>query len=174
MNLNWCNPKSPLSRYFSIGEVTFLPQWNVYHIPNESEKLEIMFLAMRLDQVREFLGLPIVIHCWIRPTTTSFMGKLDYKLSLNSEVRARQEEAVRTLNYNLYIGSTAKNSAHIRGAGVDFHVKGFKSALKCAEIRKKLLPKLEELGLRMEDINGDWIHLDTYPVKKGGRRFFKP
>ena len=39
-------------------------------------------------------------------------------------------------------------------------------------MRQVILPHLEEWSIRMEDINGGWIHIDTNPV--GYKRFFKP
>ena len=64
----------------------------------------------------------------------------------------------------------AKNSAHLYGQAVDFSVQG----VPCDTVRKILLPRLDTLGLRMEDLPGSgWVHIDTRPPGPGGR-FFKP
>ena len=75
-------------------------------------------------------------------------------------------------NYNAHIGSRSKKSAHIFGRGVDWHAAGYSTPKKCKSIRSDLLPMLEPWGVRMEDIDGGWVHNDDYPV--GNRRFFRP
>lgn len=70
--------------------------------------------------------------------------------------------------YNELIGG-AKDSAHIYGMAVDFVV----ANTDCDEVRLKLLNKLDDLKIRMEDIAGDWVHIDNREPGKQGR-FFKP
>lgn len=61
------------------------------------------------------------------------------------------------------------NSAHLKGMAMDFDVPFW----DCDAIRAKLLPKIEDWDLRMENSPGaNWIHLDTAPVVN--RRFFRP
>lgn len=154
-SINWDDPKSKISKYFTVKEALLLPSIKTLHIPSEEEKVNIVALAEKMDLVRELVGKAIVVHCWIRPTAVK-CSDVQY---LN-------------FNYNEYSGSKAKKSAHIIGKAIDFHVSGSEGRNGCDYIRGLLLPNLEDWGLRMEDIAGDWIHLDTAPVIS--QRFFKP
>ena len=153
--IDWSNPKEKISKYFNVREATFLPSWNAFHIPSEEEKKEIVKLAKKMDIIRELVGKAIVVHVWIRPKVAN----------IPNHKRDKQD-------YNLFIGSTSKKSAHIFGKAVDFHVSGQVSKNQNANMRKKIKPLLKELDIRMENIDGKWIHLDTNPV--GYKRFFKP
>lgn len=153
--IDWNDKKAKISKHFTVHEATFLPSWRIYHTPSEEEKKEIIKLAKIMDGIRDDLGKAIIVHVWIRPKKVNCPG------------HARDGQ-----DYNVFIGSTSKKSAHIFGKGIDFHVSGHSGPAGCKEIRDKLEPKLESLGVRMEDINGGWVHLDTNPV--GYKRFFKP
>ena len=155
MEIDWSNPKSKISKHFTVHEATFLPSWRVYHKPSEEEKKELIKTAKKMDILRDRIGKACIIHVWIRPKKA------------NCEGHERHGQ-----DYNVFIGSTSKKSAHIFGRGVDFHFSGFAGPKGCSEIREKIKPWLEELDIRMEDIQGGWIHIDTNPV--GYRRFFKP
>lgn len=153
--MNWDDTKTPISKYFTVGEALYLPSWRIFHIPSEAEKEEILKLASRMDIVREFIGLPLEVHCWTRPLIVN---------NPDSKYHGK--------NYNKYVGSKNPNGSHPKGRGIDYNVKGYETAEQNAKIRQLLLPKLEEWDLRMEDITGSWIHNDNLPVTS--RRFFKP
>lgn len=152
--IDWTNPECNISKYFKVKEALMLPSFGVLHIPSEAEKINIIAMALRMDQVRELVGKAIKVHCWIRPERVRCI-----------------EPKFDGLNYNKKVGGS-KSSHHVVGNAVDFHVVGFEGAVGCHQIRQLLLPKLEELGLRMEDLSGGWVHLDCGPVKS--KRFFKP
>jgi hypothetical protein len=155
MNIDWNNPQCKISKYFTVGEATYLASIKEYHIPSEEEKTNIIEFAKKMDSIRELVQAPISVHCWIRP------------ISVNCN-----NDKYQGFNYNAHIGSKALKSAHISGIACDFHVKGFEGNDKCASIRNILLLYLDSLGIRMEDIQGNWIHVDMAPVKS--TRFFKP
>ncbi len=69
MMINWDDPKSKISKYFTVGEATYLPKLKIYYKPNEKEKENILKLAKTLDDVREFINKPFNVNIWIRPTT---------------------------------------------------------------------------------------------------------
>jgi len=76
----------------------------------------------------------------------------------------------RPILYNKDIGG-ARHSAHIRGMAVDFKIKG----VDPDEARRQLLPLLDHLNLRMEDLPGaSWLHIDVREPTAFGGRFFKP
>jgi hypothetical protein len=148
---DWNDPKSQISEYFRVGDALYLPKWNCYHHPTDTEKANILAFAVMVDVVREFIGKPFVVHCWIRPTQAHVQGPNNGK------------------NYNVLVGG-ARQSAHITGQAIDFHVEG----MDCATVRKLLVPELERLKLRMEDMDGNWVHIDCRSPYPGHPRFFKP
>lgn len=145
------SPISYLSRYFSWGEALLLPSWDMHALPTPSQAGEIAALALRMDKVREILGVPLQVTSWLRPKVP---GKGDY---------------------NAAIGG-ALNSMHKIGAAVDVIPRG-KSIPECFE---KIAPFLKDLGLRMETIKKDdgslrdWLHFDTRTVEHGHTRIFVP
>lgn len=153
--IDWNDPKAKISKYFTVKEALLLPRINVLHIPSEEEKANIIHLANKMDIVREFLNKGIIVHCWIRPTSVNC-----------------SDPKYQGFNYNEYIGSTAKKSAHVIGKAIDFHVSGYETNHECDYIRGLLLPQLEAWDMRMEDIQGSWIHMDT--AKVISQRFFRP
>lgn len=153
MSIDWNNPKAPVSKYFTVGELTFLPSWQCYHTPSDEEKANLTKLALKMDQVREILGKPIKVHVAIRPT------------SVNCPSSPHHGQ-----NYNKAIGSVALHSAHISGLAMDFD-----AGENCDTTRVTLEPLLEQLGMRCEKAPGtNWVHLDLAPVPTGGNRYFKP
>ena len=155
MSINWKDKNSHLTAHFTVHEALWLPSWRIYHKPSDTEKKEIIRLAKAMEKIRALYGNSINIHCWIRPIKTN---------ASDSNKHGK--------NYNKAIGSSATKSAHVFGRGVDFHVKGKTGTAECAKVRKKIRPHLKEWNIRMEDINGGWIHIDTNPVRN--KRFFKP
>src|SRR5690606_2816239 len=105
-----------------------------------------------MERVREVLGTPITVHCWIRPMAVNCPG---------SRYHGR--------DYNAAVGGS-KNSPHITGAAVDWH-----STDPCDLIRAKLKPRLEQLEICVENLPGsNWVHVDTYPPRRNTGRFFRP
>lgn len=72
--------------------------------------------------------------------------------------------------YNKQIGAPS-NDVHSQNMACDFDCLPH---LTCDQVKEKLLPKLEEFGIRMEN-NGhgaSWVHIDTHSVIF--KRYFKP
>lgn len=148
--IDWTDPNSKVSKYFTVKEMIFLPTWN--RLANESDglndtvKANLIDLAKTMDVVREYFNLPVKVHVAYRPTL-----------------------------YNKIIGGASK-SAHIDGMAIDFHFVG----LDCDAARKKINDNglLETWQVRMEDISHlssrGWVHLDRRQPPAGGKRFFKP
>lgn len=150
--LDWSNHKSMLSKHFTVGEALYLPSWKAYHTPSEDEKINLLKHAQNMDKIREFLGVPLNVHCWIRPI-------------LNSPGSPHHGE-----DYNAFVKG-AKNSSHKLGLATDYDAKG----LSCDDVRAKLELKLEEFGMRMERMpGGNWVHNDSAELAPGGHRFFIP
>ena len=148
--IDWTDPSCMISKHFTVKEVLWLPTWQVMHIPSESEKANILKHAAKMDLIRDFLGVPLHVHCWIRPI-------------LNNP-----QSLYHGQDYNALVKG-AKNSSHKVGLATDYDAAG----LNCDDVRAKLEPKLEEWDLRMEKMpGGNWVHNDSAPVIS--TRYFKP
>lgn len=146
------NLQDKVSTYFKWAECLWLPSWGAYHYPSEQEQLNIMLHAEHMDTVRNILGLPIKIHCWLRPVLNNSNSSFDGQ------------------DYNEFVHG-AKNSRHKVGLACDFDVEG----KTCDEVREILEPKLPDLGMRMEKNPGSlWVHLDTGAPPPGGSWYFLP
>ena len=152
--IDWNNKNDLISPHFKVHEALWLPSWRIYHIPSEEEKQEIIKLADKMEKVRSLFSVSFSVHVWIRPVATNCPGS-----SHHGE------------NYNLFVGSTSLKSAHIFGKAIDFHVSGMVGPEGCQKARQIILQHLEEWKIRMEDIDGGWIHIDTAEVIS--KRFFK-
>lgn len=85
---------------------------------------------------------------------------LDIPMNVNSWYRPPE--------YNLAIGG-ASLSWHKKGGAIDFSC----PRMSADSIRDILVPKLDDFGLRMEDLPGaSWVHLDD--KEPANKRFFKP
>lgn len=151
-SVNWSDPKDKISQYFTVHEATYLPSWQIYHIPSEEEQQNIVQLADKMDKVRNFLEYPCEVTCWIRPSAVNC-----------------DNPTFKNRNYNSLVGGRP-GSSHQLGKAVDFQV----HSLVADEVRYILLDKLAEFDLYMEDLNhANWTHLSTQPTKSG-TRYFKP
>jgi len=150
-SIDWNNPKSLISKHFTVKDALYLPSWEIYHSPSKEEKDNILKTVEKMELIREVLGKPIIVNCWIRPNyvncpKSTYHGK----------------------SYNAMVGGAPK-SAHIFGLAVDFRV----ISMTASEARTLLVTELERLGIRMENHSGSWTHIDLYPpVNKN--RFFRP
>lgn len=143
MDVDWTDPSCKISNHFTVGEALWIPQWQCYHVPSDDEKANILRHAQNMDKVRDELGVPCTVHCWIRPR------------SLNCPTSPHNGE-----DYNALVGG-AHSSRHIFGDATDYNPEG----MSCDDARSKLEPKLEEFGMRMEDAPGtNWVHNDSGPV----------
>ena len=154
-SIDWENMGAKIASNFTVHESLWLPSWRIYHIPSDEEKQQIVKTADAMQKIRGLFSVGIAVHVWIRP------------ISVNNPDSSHHGE-----NYNLAIGSKSTRSAHIFGKACDFHVSGMSGPAGCEQARQGILLHIEEWDIRMEDINGGWIHIDTNSV--GHKRFFKP
>lgn len=174
--VDWNDPKSKLTENFSVGEALLLPSWSAYHVPSEEEKAAIKGIADKVTRLttklEEKLGkqLKIDVHAWMRPAVANIPGSKWNGMDYNRYIYETQ--VWKDLSPEEKAKKKVPNSPHKTGHAIDFHFIGYEGKAKCAEMRKLIEPLLEEFGLRMEDIEGGWIHLDDLPVVNN--RFFKP
>lgn len=149
-SIDWNDPTSKISKHFTVKEALWLPSWQVLHKPSDNEKVNILKQAAKMDLIRDFLGVSVRIHCWIRPV-------------LNNPESIHHGQ-----DYNALVRG-AKNSAHKIGLATDYDAEG----LNCDDVRAKLVPKLDEWEIRMEKMpGGNWVHNDCAPVIV--YRYFNP
>ena len=174
--IDWNNPKSKISEHFYVEEALELPSWGVLHVPSEDEKKEIEKIAKDVEGAISILEqilkhrVSINVHAWMRPEQANCPGSQWNGKNYNRYIYETQ--VWKNLSEEEKAKKVEPKSPHRTGRAIDFHVVGYEGKQKCAEIRQMLLPYLEQLNLRMEDISGGWIHLDNLPVKN--KRFFKP
>lgn len=152
--VDWSNPDEPISKYFTVREAIYLSRWG--RLAREDDGLSgrvkfcLIAMAAKMDVVRDFIGLPIIVHRWYSPP-----------------------------GYNAVVGGS-RYSRHMSLFGehsaVDWHGKVDGAATQseqCDILRAALEPKLEEWGLRMERLPGaHWVHLDDALVMR--ERYFRP
>lgn len=174
--VDWSNSKSRLSANFSVGEALTLPSWGAMHIPSDSEKEAILSIAAQVTKAILVLAkelnkeIHINVHAWIRPGAANIPGSKWNGKDYNRYIYETQ--VWKGLSAEEIAKKHVPDSPHKTGHAIDFNVIGFEGAIGCAKVRAALLPHLEELGLRMEDLDGGWVHLDNLPIVN--KRFFKP
>jgi len=143
--IDWSDPNSMVSKYFSVREMLWLPKWNRLaseqnpddHL-TDSVKSNLVALCEIMDEVREYLGTPLSVHSGFRPPA-----------------------------YSVLVGGFATD-VHTRGLAIDFDPN---PELTIQDAKDLLEPCLEHLGIRMERGTKTWIHLDTHPPGPSGRYF---
>lgn len=175
-SIDWNNPSAKITERFSVKEALLLPSWGVLHVPTEEEKQAIYNIAVGVGKAAEILDKAlghraiISVHAWMRPAQANCPGSQWNGQDYNRYIYETQ--VWKDLTPEQKAQKKVPNSPHRTGRAIDFHIKGFEGKEGCAKIRSLLGPHLESLGLRMEDINGGWVHLDDMPVVN--KRFFKP
>ncbi len=114
------------SKYFTWAEALWLPQMQAYALPSQEQVNNIIRLAQALDKVRDHYNKPIKVHCWLR-----------------------------TPMYNLLVKG-ARQSTHLTGSGVDFHVDG----VDCTQVQIELERRKDIWPYRGEKGTATWVHLD--------------
>lgn len=151
MTIDWTDGNCQVSSHFKVKDCLNLPTWG--RLANEADGLNddikhnLVNTCAKMEGIRSFLGdKSINVHCMYRPPI-----------------------------YNKLIGG-ASHSAHLIGDGCDFNIIGLSDNAGCDSTRLSLLPKLEEFGIRMEDVSDkpqrNWVHIDLLPPIP--HRYFKP
>jgi uncharacterized protein YcbK (DUF882 family) len=129
-------------KHFTVKEALWLPSWN-----RAATAADGLTLAVEAQ-------LDSLFH--VMDTIREMLGS---PISVHC--------AYRPLAYNKLVGGVPA-SAHLFGQACDFSVKG----MTCDEVRAKLLPYLDFLQIRMENLPGScWVHIDTRAPGVGGRYF---
>lgn len=174
--VDWNNPASKVSPHFSVKEATFLNSWGTAHQPTDDQKQAILGIAGRIEKAIAVIekatgkAAHISVHAWMRPDKAICPGTQWDGEDYNRYIYETQ--VWKDLTPAQKAEKKVPLSPHRTGHAVDFHVVGYEGKEGCLKIRQILIPYLEELGLRMENMDGGWVHLDDLPVVH--QRFFKP
>lgn len=142
----------------------------------------VLFLKSPIGNVKNFyweeaLYLPRWdIHCL--PQSVEIFKNIEQTAGKMQNIRDFFEKQIRVTSwfrppkYNEEIRGS-KNSSHLRGLACDFQVLG----MDADSVRAALLPSLEKLNLRMENLpRANWVHIDLNCNEKtpNEKRYFKP
>lgn len=141
-DIDWTNPKCKITEHFSVNEAIYLPTWDR--------------MATEADGLTQEIQDNLVNLCFIMEKVRDLLG-----------VPMVVHCTYRPPEYSKEVGGSLTDP-HTRGQAIDFNLDG----MEIEDAKNALLPKLEELGLRMEQGTSSWIHLDTCPVIHN--RYFKP
>jgi hypothetical protein len=156
--VDWTDPKAKLSKYFTVREALWLPTWGRMAttddgLDDDAKEALWRFFNEYMDAVRSAIGKPVSVHVTFRP------AKYNKEIggAASSSHMARRDKT-----YGLIAACDFSADATSENLGKD-----------CDAIRALLKPKLEALGIRMED-NGDgstWVHVDNRAPGPSGRFF---
>jgi hypothetical protein len=63
--INWNDWSAPVSKYFTVGEVTLKQR---ERIPSQPDiKKNVVAIARKMDEIREWWGAPLAVNSWYRP-----------------------------------------------------------------------------------------------------------
>lgn len=143
--IDWTNENDNITAHFTVRDALLLHSYN--RLANESDGLTEEgkdSLVKLCEKMEEIRDL------------------LDCPVSVHCMFRSQE--------YNKTIGAIP-NDVHAQFLACDFDCN---KNMTCDEVKAKLLPELETLGIRMEN-NGQgaaWIHIDLHPVMHN--RYFTP
>jgi hypothetical protein len=143
--MDWVSPDSKVTEHFTVSDACMLHSWN--RLANDMDgftddmKTKLIALCQKMEEVRTFLGCPINVHCMFR----SAQYNIEQKILLPT--------------------------------GMDVHAMGLAVDFDCAphmtidQIKAKIEPQLESMGIRMEKGTTTWVHLDLHAPGPSGRYF---
>lgn len=140
--VDWTNPNCPVTTHFTVKDACFLHNWNrLATIEEGMDTLKLETLCKKLEEIRTLLNVPMNIHSMFR-----------------SE-KYNQEQKI------------------FMPTGRDVHALSCAADFDCAphltieQVKEILIPKLEELGIRLEYGTTNWVHLDLRAPGPSSRYF---
>lgn len=145
MEIKWDDPSCKVTEHFIVKDSIWLPRYG--RLATEADGLT---LEKKANLILLFNQMEVV---------RAFLGNKPIVVNVTYRSKA----------YNKLVDG-ATNSAHLFGKAVDFFVPG----MTCDDVRKLIVPKLEEWKLRCENLpRSTWTHIDSRSPGAGGR-YFKP
>jgi hypothetical protein len=140
--MDWTNASENVTEHFTVGDCLTLHAWGRLGTEADGADFDKLLASCQvLEQVREVLGCAMNIHCVFRSTA--------YNLAQN-------------------ILPPTGRDVHSMCIAADFDCG---NSLSIQEVKDKLEPILDQLGIRMEKGTTNWIHVDTHSVGPSGRYF---
>lgn len=141
--IDWTNPSCSVTAHFTVADCLMLHSWN--RLANETQ-----------DGLTDGGKAKLITLCQKMEEIRSILG-----CSINVHCMYRSPD------YNAQVVKAIPNDVHAQFLACDFDTNGHHTI---DEIHTILLPKLENLGIRMEQNTPGWCHIDLHPV--GHARYF--
>jgi hypothetical protein len=140
--IDWTDSTCKITENFTVGDACTLHSWN--RLANESDGFDDAAKAK------------IVILCKKMEEVRAFLG-----CSVNVHCMFRSQK------YNQEVVKAIPDDVHAMSLAADFS----SNSLTIQQIKDKIEPVLESLGIRMEKGTTTWIHLDLRAPGPSGRYF---
>jgi hypothetical protein len=142
VDIDWTNPDCQVTDHFTVNDALCLHSWNRLATEDDGADLsKLQVLCQKLEEVRAALGCPMNVHCMFR-----------------------------SKEYNIEQGILLPtgNDVHAQSLACDFDCN---STMSIQDVKDKLEPMLEQLGIRMEFGTTTWVHVDLRAPGPSGRYF---
>lgn len=140
--IDWTKPKAQVTPHFSVDDCLTLHNWNRLATKDDGADFDkLQTLCQKLEEVRALLGCPMNVHCMFRSP------------------KYNQEQHI------------------LMPTGMDVHAMNLACDFDCGknltiqQIKDKLQPNLDKLGIRMEFGTTTWVHVDLRKPGPSGRYF---
>jgi hypothetical protein len=144
-SIDWTDAACHVTSHFTVEDTIMLHSWNRLATEddglNDESKAKLIALCQKMEEVRTHLGCPIKVHCMYRSPAYNIEQKIMLPTGMD---------------------------VHAHFLAVDFDCS---PNLTIQEIKDKMEPVLEDLGIRMERGTGSWVHLDLRAPGPSGRYF---
>ena len=141
--IDWISPASKITEHFTVGDMTMLHEWNR--------------LANDMDGFTDGMKARIIVLCQKMEEVRALLG-----CPMNVHCGFRSQE------YNKQVVKAIPNDVHAMGLAIDFDCNPH---MTIDQVKAKLEPELDKLGIRMERGTTTWVHLDLHAVGPSGRYF---
>jgi len=166
---NWEYPRSTITGApnFNVHEATFLNGWQIYHIPNSTQKQNITTVATRLQIVRNAWDRQMVVTAWIRPDSVN-----PGMTNSSGRIITDPNSSYSGSNYNASIRNASPSSYHITGLAVD--IRDSDGSLARYLLNNQDLLIRANLWMQNPNETSGYVHFDarpTPPSSSNGRMF---
>lgn len=142
MSIDWTNPTAQVTEHFTVNDCLMLHSWNRLATEADGANFDqLITLCNKLEEVRIILNCSMNVHCMFR-----------------------------SKEYNIEQSILLPTGAdvHSMSLACDFDAN---NTMSIQDIKDKLEPLLEQLGIRMERGTSSWVHLDLHVPGPSGRYF---
>lgn len=139
---DWTNPNDSVTEHFTVNDALMLHEWGRLGTEADGANLDtLQTLCNKLEEVRALLGCPMNVHCCFRSKEYNIEQKI--LLPTGADV-------------------------HSMSLACDFDCN---DTMTIQAVKDLLLPRLEDIGIRMEFGTYSWVHVDLRAPGPSGRYF---